>query len=373
MTSVVISGSGLFTPPHTVSNEELVSSYNQYVDNYNQAHKGAIEAGEMAPLAHSSCAFIEKASGIKSRHVMYKEGITDPDVLKPVFKKRRFDEVPEMVEMAEHAAREALKQAGREPGDVDLVICAASNMQRSYPALAVQLQDILGAGGFAYDMNVACSSATFAVANASSSIQAGLAKVALIVNPEFASPQLNYKNRDSHFIFGDVCTAVVVEAEEGCNRENAFRILGTSMQTKYSSNIHSMVSYTDHCFDELPADNPFFVQEGRKVFKELLPIASGHMLSHLAEMDLTPDDLKRMWLHQANINMNVFAVKKVTGKDEIDPEVAPLVLDEYANTASAGSVIAFHKYKADFTPGEKGLLCSFGAGYSVGSVGLEKL
>jgi len=52
---------------------------------------------------------------------------------------------------------------------------------------------------------------------------------------------------------------------------------------------------------------------------------------------------------------------------------APVVLDEYANTASAGSIIAFHKYKDDFSSGDKGILCSFGAGYSIGSLILEKL
>lgn len=373
MKSVVISGSGLFIPPHSVSNEELVESYNQYVENYNEQHKAKIEAGELTALAPSSCGFIEKASGIKSRYVMYKEGVTDPEVLQPIFRKRQFDEVPEMVEMAEHAAREALEQAGRKPQDVDMVIVAASNMQRSYPALSVQLQQILGCGGFAFDMNVACSSATFAIVNAVNAIKCGSAKVALIVNPEFASPQLNYKSRDSHFIFGDVCTATIIEPEEGCQTDNAFKILGTALQTKYSTNIHCQVGYTDHCFDDLPDEHPYFVQEGRKVFKELLPIVSTHMLSHMDEMQITPSDIKRLWLHQANINMNVFAAKKVMGTDEFDPVVAPLVLDEFGNTASAGSVIAFHRYKGDFVAGEKGVLCSFGAGYSVGSIGLEKL
>ncbi len=373
MTSAVISGTGLFVPPHTVSNEELVASYNAYVDNYNQQHAQAIEAGEVEALAHSSCAFIEKASGIKSRYVMYKEGVVDPEILKPVFAKRPFDQVPETVEMAEQAAREALAQAGREGHEVDLVICAASNMQRPYPAIAVELQHVLGAGGYAYDMNVACSSATFAIANAQSAIDSGMAKVVLVVNPEFASPQLNYKSRDSHFIFGDVCTALVIEAQAGCNPKNAFKILGCAMQTKYSTNIHCQVSYTDHCFSGLSEENSYFVQEGRKVFKELLPIASSHMLEHLEKMNIKPSELKRLWLHQANLNMNLFAARKVLNVEEVDLDVAPLVLDEFGNTASAGSIIALHRNKADFVPGERGLLCSFGAGYSVGSIGLEKL
>lgn len=373
MKSVVISGSGLFTPEQTVTNEELVTAFNQYVDLFNQQNQPAIEAGEVTALQYSSSAFIEKASGIKSRYVMYKEGIVDPQIMRPQFAKRNEDEPPEMVEMAMIAAKEALAQAGRSAADVDLVICAASNIQRAYPALAVELQHLLGAQGYAYDMNVACSSATFAIINACNAVQTGNAKVALIVNPEFASPQLNYKDRDSHFIFGDVCTATIVEAEEGCNKTNAFKILGSKQKTSFSNNIRCAVNYTDHCVGELAYENPFFTQQGRKVFKELLPIVSNLILSHLDEMQLSAGDLKRLWLHQANINMNIFAAKKILGREVTDVLEAPLVLDEYANTASAGSIIAFHKYKDDFTPGDKGILSSFGAGYSVGCIGLEKI
>jgi beta-ketodecanoyl-[acyl-carrier-protein] synthase len=78
-----------------------------------------------------------------------------------------------------------------------------------------------------------------------------------------------------------------------------------------------------------------------------------------------------MWLHQANLSMNQLISKRVLGRDAT-PEEAPTILDEYANTSSAGSVIAFHKTRADFQPGDIGVLCSFGAGYSIGSVVLEK-
>ncbi|MFT4927810.1 MAG: beta-ketodecanoyl-[acyl-carrier-protein] synthase [Phenylobacterium sp.] len=373
MKSIVISGSGLFTPEHTISNEELVNAYNQYVDLFNQQNQQAIAAEELAALPYSSSAFIEKASGIKSRHVMYKDTILDPHIMMPQIDKCGPDDTPEMVTMALAAAKEALAQAGRHAHEVDLIICAASNSQRPYPALAIELQHLLGAQGYAYDMNVACSSATFAIINASNAIQTGNAKVALVVNPEFASPQLNYKSRDSHFIFGDVCTATIIEAEQDCNPGNAFRILGTKQKTQFSNNIRCAVNYTDHCAGNIPDDNPYFTQEGRKVFKELLPIVAKLILSHLEEMHLSATDLKRLWLHQANINMNVFAAKKILAKEEVDELEAPLVLDEYGNTASAGSIIAFHLYKADFTPGDKGILCSFGAGYSVGCIGLEKL
>jgi len=371
MKNVVISGSGLFTPAQSISNEELVLSYNQYVDNYNTEHATAIAAGEVVALDYSSSEFIEKASGIKARHVLYKEGILDPAIMHPVFTKRGEDQVPEMVEMALSAAKQALAQANKTAADIDLIICAASNMQRPYPALSIELQQQLGAGGYAFDMNVACSSATFAISNAVNAIRGGTAKTVLVVNPEFASPQVDYRSRDSHFIFGDVCTATIIEAEESCSSESAFRILGMRLKTEFSNNIRCDIGYTEHCFSEPDPQVPFFKQQGRKVFKELLPIVADVILAEMAAQQLAPEQVKRLWLHQANINMNIFAARKILGREPL-PEEAPLVLDTYANTASAGSIIAFHKYQQGLISGDKAILCSFGAGYSVGCLVLEK-
>jgi beta-ketodecanoyl-[acyl-carrier-protein] synthase len=371
MKDVVISGSGVFTPASIVTNEELVASYNQYVDLFNAENAAAIADGEVAAMEYSSCEFIEKASGIKSRHVLYKEGILDPNVMQPVFAKRGEDEIPEMVEMAIVAAKEAMAQAGKTAADIDLIICAASNIQRAYPALSIELQQQLGASGYAFDMNVACSSATFAISNAANAIRGGMAKVVLVVNPEFASPQVNYTSRDSHFIFGDVCTATIIEATDTCTADNSWKILGMSLKTEFSNNIRCDVSYTDHCHPEVDPLTPFFKQQGRKVFKELLPIVADVILTEMARLDVAPDDLKRLWLHQANINMNVFAARKILGREPEAGE-APLVLDTYANTASAGSIIAFHQNKQGLTTGDKAVLCSFGAGYSVGCLVLER-
>lgn len=96
------------------------------------------------------------------------------------------------------------------------------------------------------------------------------------------------------------------------------------------------------------------------------------IVGHLAENAIGPERLRRMWLHQANINMNELIARRVLGRDPV-PGEAPNILDEYANTSSAGSVIAFHKHNADLKSGDLGLLCSFGAGYSAGSVILKKV
>ena len=114
-----------------------------------------------------------------------------------------------------------------------------------------------------------------------------------------------------------------------------------------------------------------FMQEGRKVFKEVLPLVSRHIADHMAEEGVGLENLKRLWLHQANKAMNDFIGKKVLGRVP-EPGEQPNILQDYANTSSAGSIIAFSKYSDDLQPGDTGLICSFGAGYSVGSVLVER-
>ena len=373
MSDIVISGSGLFIPPYTVTNDELVDAYNAYVNRFNAEHAAAIDAGEAEALPLSSSEFIEKASGIKARYAMHKEGMLDIDRMKPAFSPCQEGDEPEVVTMGLGAAREAMERAGKKPEDIDMLIVATTNHQRPYPSIAVEIQQKLGIRqGCAYDMGIACSSATFGLISAYAAVKAGIAGCALVVNPEFATPQVNLKSRDSHFIFGDGATAAVIETTATCQSEHAFRILNTKQFTQYSDNIRCDGNYTDHCFDNLPEERPFFKQQGKKVFKELLPLVTNFIEEQLSENHIQASDLKRMWLHQANVNMNMFAVKKLLGRLPEGNE-APVVLDEFANVASSGSVIAFHRYQDDFTTGEKGLICSFGAGYSIGSLLVEKL
>ncbi len=371
MKTAVISATGLWTPPHSISNAELVASYNTWADNWNRERAADISAGLVEPKTHSSVEFVEKASGIKSRYVIDKAGVLDPDIMAPRIPERPNDQISVLAEMAVHAARQAMERAGRKPEDVDAVICAASNMQRAYPAMAIEVQKALGIEGFAFDMNVACSSATFGIQTAADFVRTGSARSVLMVNPEICSGHLNFTDRDSHFIFGDVATAVLVE-DEAMAPAAHWKILGTKLKTEFSNNIRNNFGFLNRAAPEgIDAPDKLFVQEGRKVFKEVVPMVAAMIVEHLGELGLQGKDLRRMWLHQANTNMNRLIASKVLGHEANDDE-SPTVLDTYANTSSAGSIIAFHKHSYDFKPGDKGLICSFGAGYSAGTVFVEK-
>ena len=372
---VRIIATGLYTPPQSISNAELVTAFNEYVALFNAENARAIEAGETEPLQPSSSEFVEKASGIKSRYVVDKAGILDPKRMAPMIPARANDDLSVLAEIAVAAAKDALKAADLGPGDIDGVICAASNMQRAYPAMAVEVQAALGVEGFAFDMNVACASAAFGIETALGLIRAGSRRI-LMVNPEICTAHLNFRNRDCHFIFGDVATAVILERADDAPTGEAWDIVSTRLKTVYSNNIRNNFGFLNHCERETGAaadpqsawnTDKLFVQQGRKVFKDVVPMVGDMIAAHLLDNGYDPGAVKRLWLHQANLSMNELIARRVLGRDATRAE-APIILDDYANTSSAGSIIAFHKHRADFGVGEVGVISGFGAGYSAGSV-----
>lgn len=370
--TIVISGTGLWTPPEAITNEELVTSYNAYAERFNSEYGAEIAAGKVEEKPLSSVRFIEKSSGIKSRHVYTREGILDIDRMRPRFPERREDELGNQAEIGVFAARQAMAAAGKTASDIDMVIVAAAYTQRPYPAIAIEIQKELGIEGFGFDMLVACSAATFGLHRAYDSLAAGSARCVLAVNPELVTPQVNFRDRDSHFIFGDVATAVILERAETCTSPESFAVLSTKALTRFSSNIRSNFGHMSYATDCEPfGRDKLFHQSGRLVFEEVSPVAARHISDHLANLGLTPQDVRRFWLHQANINMNRMVIKELLG-DDVAPEKVPSVLEQYGNTASAGSIIAFHLYQNDLIAGDIGMICSFGAGYSVGSLVLRK-
>ena len=372
MEQIVISGTGVFTPEESITNKELVESYNKYAEHYNLKNKKDIDLGKKTALDLSNEEFIFNASGIKNRYVMDKKGILDPEIMHPILDKRSDDQPSILAEMSVKAAKQALDNSGKTSNDIDAVITACSNLERAYPAISIEVQELLGVKGFAFDMNVACSSATFAIQAAADMIRSGSAQTILIVDPEICSGHLDFKDRDCHFIFGDVCTAMILERKDTAKSENCFEILSTKCITQFSNNIRNNFGFLNNAKKSSPLDRDLlFMQQGRKVFKEVVPMVSQLIIDHLQEEQINTNEIKRLWLHQANKSMNDFIGKKVLGRAPENHE-QPNILQDYANTSSAGSIIAFSLFSEDMKKNEIGVLCSFGAGYSAGSVILKK-
>lgn len=374
MTRIQISGTGLFTPKEVLTNDELVDSYNKFVDEFNLENKDDIASGEIEELQKSSSEFIEKASGVKARYVQNKSGILDTKFMRPRLRERKEDELSNLAEMGVIAAKQAIENANIDIEKIDAVIVACSNLERPYPAIAIEIQDALNIEGFAFDMNVACSSATFGIQTIYDMIKSGSIRSALMVNPEICSGHLNFKDRDCHFIFGDVATAVVIEElKEVPNNSNSYEILSTKLYTQFSNNIRNNYGFLNSSSpDGVGNSDKLFHQNGRQVFKEVVPKVASLIKEHLEKNDIEVSSIKAMYLHQANENMNRLISKYVLGQ-EASRDFAPIVLDEYANTSSAGSIIAFHKHNNDLKKDDLAIICSFGAGYSIGNIIVRKV
>ena len=374
MTRIQISGTGLFTPKEILTNDELVDSYNKFVDEFNLENKDRIVSGEIEGLQKSSSEFIEKASGVKARYVQNKSGILDTKFMRPQLRERKEDELSNLAEMGVIAAKQAIENANIDIEKIDAVIVACSNLERPYPAIAIEIQNALNIEGFAFDMNVACSSATFGIQTIYDMIKSGSIRSALMVNPEICSGHLNFKDRDCHFIFGDVATAVVIEElKEVPNNSNSYEILSTKLYTQFSNNIRNNYGFLNSSSpDGVGKSDKLFHQNGRQVFKEVVPKVASLIKEHLEKNDIEVSSIKAMYLHQANENMNRLISKYVLGQ-EASRDFAPIVLDEYANTSSAGSIIAFHKHNNDLKKDDLAIICSFGAGYSIGNIIVRKV
>lgn len=366
-TGTAITGAGVWHPESCIDNAELCEAFNAWVRADNAAHADEIAAGTRTAVRESTPEFIEKASGIKQRYVLDKTGILDPARMVPNIPDRKDDELSYQAEFAVHAARRALTAAGRDGKDVDMVVLGASNLQRLYPALSIEVLDALGGQGYAVDIALGCSSATMAITMCSEAVQLGKARCAVAVTPELTSGFINWRDRDSHFIFGDASVAIVVEPVERA-RAGSFEILSTRQGAKWSNNIRNNGGYLNRCDPAHQfADDKLFYQQGRRVFKDVVPMAARFIGEHLAATGVAPTDVTRFWLHQANKNMNDLIAQRLIGHEPSFLE-APLILEDLANTASAGSAIAFSRYHDDLPAGSLGVMASFGAGYSLGSL-----
>jgi len=373
MHRVVISGIGVEIPEASITNEELVASFNAWVDSENERRNASGEE----PLQRSDADFIYHASGIRTRHVIEREGILDPARMTPRFPARPDEALSLQAEFGVAASRRALSHAGLDADQIDLTICSSSHLQRPYPAIAIEMQQAMGMGGAGFDMGLGCSSASAALHVAVNLVRSGAHRRVLVVVPEIITGHLNFRDRQTHFIFGDAAAAMIVESiEDEETRDGRFEVIDTRLWTQLSNNIRTNLGYLTRAAQE----DPFMIdmqgnmikQVGNKVFKDVTVAGHRFIVDFLAEHGQTPDDIRRFWLHQANARMNAMILRLSFGH-EVGHDRAPMVLDRLGNTAGAGAVIALEENHADMKPGDYGLLCAFGAGYSIGGALLRMM
>lgn len=261
------------------------------------------------------------------------------------------------------AARAALENAGMAADSIDLIICATSTPDNTFPATAVDIQNRLGIHhGFAFDMQAVCSGFVYAMATADLYIRGGMAKRVLVIGAETFSRILDWKDRTTCVLFGDGAGALVLEADEG-NGTNADRgVLAAQLR---SDGVHKEKLYVDGG-PSTTGTVGHLRMEGREVFKHAVGMITDVIEAVFEASGTTSDDIDWMVPHQANRRIIDASAKKLG----IPIEKVVVTVDLHGNTSAASIPLALATAAGDgrIKKGDLVLLEAMGGGFTWGAV-----
>ena len=318
-----ITGTGSHLPPRRVTNADLVSDL---------AARGIETSDE----------WIVSRTGIRARH------FAAPDVA--------------CSDMALDASRHALKAAGLEASDIDLIIVATSTPDMVFPSTACILQNKLGAAGCpAFDIQAVCSGFVYALTVADAMIRAGTAQRALVVGSEIFSRLLDFNDRTTCVLFGDGAGAVVLEASD------APGILSSDL---HADGRHvGILCVPGHVAGGQVSGLPLLTMDGPAVFKLAVGVLESAARAALDKAGLTEADIDWLIPHQANIRIMQGTARKL--KLSMDKMV--VTVDQHGNTSAASIPLALdHAVRSgQVKQGETVLLEGVGGGFTWGAVLLK--
>ena len=303
----------------------------------------AMKNAEFETFLDTSDEWIAQRTGIRQRHIAAK-GETTAD-------------------LAEHAARAAMEDAGVTIDDIDLIILATSTPDNTFPATAVEVQHRLGMKhGAAFDTQAVCSGFVFALTTADQYIRSGQAKRILVIGAETFSRILDWEDRTTCVLFGDGAGAVVVEAQtgEGTNKDRGI----------LTCHLRSDGSHKDKLYvDGGPSSTQtvgYLRMEGNQVFRHAVGMITDVIVAAYEATGLSSDDLDWFVPHQANKRIIDASAKKLG----IPPEKVVVTVDKHGNTSAASIPLAFDTALKDgrIKKGDLIMFEAMGGGFTWGSV-----
>ena len=318
-----ITGTGSYLPPRRVTNADLVA----------QLAAGAVETSDQ---------WIMERTGIQARH------FAAEDV--------------HCSDMALEAARHALKAAGRDASEIDLIIVATSTPDMVFPSTACILQNKLGANGCpAFDVQAVCTGFVYGVSVADAMIRAGNARCALVVGSEIFSRLLDFRDRTTCVLFGDGAGAVVLEASETPG------ILATDL---HADGKHvGILCVPGHVSGGVASGDPFLKMDGQAVFKLAVGLLEKSARATLEKAGIKANQIDWMIPHQANIRIMQSTARKL----HLSMDKVVVTVDQHGNTSAASIPLALdHAVRSgQVKAGETVLLEGVGGGFTWGSVLLK--
>jgi len=314
----VVRGCGSYLPPRVVTNAEL------------------------AGLVDTSDEWIVQRTGISQRHIAADDETTSVLGLR--------------------AAQAALADAGLEASDIDLVICATSTPDFTFPATATQIQAGLGiTHGVAFDLQAVCSGFVFGVTTADKFLTSGSHKRALVVGAETFSRLLDWEDRTTCVLFGDGAGAIVLEAQEQPGEANDRGVLTTHIR---SDGRHRQKLYVDGGPGSTKTVGHLRM-EGKEVFRHAVGMITDVIEDAFAATGTSADDLTWFVPHQANRRIiNASADKLGIARDKV-----VVTVDQHGNTSAASIPLALAAARADgrIQQGDLVMIEAMGGGFTWGS------
>ena len=315
----VVRGVGSYLPAETVTNADL------------------------AEIVDTSDEWIVERSGIHERHRAAPGEYTS--------------------DLATHAARAALEDAGLAPEDIDLVVIATATPDHTFPSTATEVQARLGIRrGFAYDIQAVCSGFVYALATVDAQLKAGMAKRALVIGAETFSRILDWTDRTTCVLFGDGAGAVVVEAVESDGSMADRGIHATSLR---ADGRHRDKLWVDGGPSTTQTAGHLRM-EGKEVFKHAVTNLADVIEVLFDETGLSGSDIDWFVPHQANRRI-IDATGKKLG---IAPEKVVVTLQKHGNTSAASIPLALDVAVKDgrVKRGDMVMLEAMGGGFTWGAV-----
>jgi len=298
---------------------------------------------ELEDLVETSDEWIVQRTGIRQRYVAG-EGETTAS-------------------LGADAARAALENAGMSADSIDLIICATSTPDNTFPATAVNIQNRLGIHhGFAFDVQAVCTGFLYALATADLYVRSGMAKRALVIGAETFSRILDWTDRTTCVLFGDGAGAIVLEAEESAGTNDDRGVLTSQLR---SDGAHKDKLYVDGG-PSTTGTVGHLRMEGREVFKHAVGMITDVIEAAFAANGTTADEIDWLVPHQANRRIIDASAKKLG----IPPEKVVVTVDLHGNTSAASIPLALSVAAGDgrIKKGDLVLLEAMGGGFTWGAV-----
>ena len=298
---------------------------------------------DLESLVETSDEWIVQRTGIKERHIAG-EGETTAS-------------------LGAAAAEEALARAGLTAADIDLIICATSTPDNTFPATAVNIQNRLGMHhGFAFDVQAVCSGFVYAVATADLYIRGGMAKRVLVIGAETFSRILDWTDRTTCVLFGDGAGALILEAQQG---EGTIADRGVLTANLRSDGVHREKLYVDGG-PSTTGTVGHLRMEGREVFKHAVGMITDVIEGAFNATGTTADDVDWLVPHQANTRIIDASAKKLG----IPDAKVVITVDKHGNTSAASIPLALATAAGDgrIKQGDLVMLEAMGGGFTWGAV-----